>query len=112
MTYTQQLGPAGLKTGVGLTLDLGASGEVGEVTVTLVGEPTAVSVYVTDTAPRGVRGLAPDATAAAEGTELEIPLDEAATGRFVTVWLTSLPAVEDGFRGEVAEVTVLGTPTT
>ena len=28
MTYSQQLGPGGLKTGVGLTLDLGASGEV------------------------------------------------------------------------------------
>ena len=40
MTYAQQLGPAGLKTGVGLLLDLGASGEVGQVTVTLVGEPT------------------------------------------------------------------------
>ena len=30
----------------------------------------------------------------------------------MTVWLTSLPAVADGFRGEVAEVTVLGTPAT
>ena len=39
MTYSQQLGPGGLKTGVGLLLDLGASGEVGEVDLTLVGEP-------------------------------------------------------------------------
>jgi hypothetical protein len=112
MTYTQQLGPAGLKTGVGLTLDLGASGDVGEVTMSLVGEPTAVSVYVTDAVPRGVRDLTPAATGTAEGSELEIELDEATTGRYVTVWLTALPAVDDGFRGEVAEVTVLGNPTT
>ncbi len=30
----------------------------------------------------------------------------------MTVWLTSLPAVEGGFRGAVAEVEVLGTPAT
>ncbi len=111
-TYLQQFGPGGLKTGVGLTLDLGASGSVAEVDLTLVGEPTAVAVYVTDTAPRGVRDFTPVATATADGTALEIPLDEATTGRFVTVWLTALPAVDDGFRGEVAEVTVLGTPAT
>jgi len=28
--------------------------------------------------------------------------------RFVTVWLTSLPPVEDGFRGSIAEVAVKG----
>ena len=54
--------------------------------------PPAVSVYVTETAPRGVRGLTPAASATADGTDLEIALDEPATGRFVTVWLTSLPA--------------------
>ena len=111
-TYLQQLGPGGLKTGVGLVLDLGGSGEVGEVALTLVGQPMAVSVYVTETAPRGVRGLTPAASATADGTDLEIALDEPATGRFVTVWLTSLPAVEGGFRGAVAEVEVLGTPAT
>jgi hypothetical protein len=37
-------------------------------------------------------------------------LDQPATGRYVTVWLTSLPQVPDGFRGEVAEARVLGTP--
>ena len=110
MTYTQQLGPGGLKTGVGLVLDLGAPGSVGRVDVSLVGRPTGVAVYVTDTAPRGVRGLTPAATATVDGTEDAITLDPAATGRYVTLWLTSLPAAEGGFRGEVAEVSVLGTP--
>jgi hypothetical protein len=29
-------------------------------------------------------------------------------GRFVTVWITSLPEVDGGFRAQVAEVTVRG----
>jgi hypothetical protein len=110
MIYSQQLGPGGLKTGVGLVLDLGASGEVDEVSLDLVGSPTGVAAYVTETAPRGVRDLSPVATATADGTALDLTLDEPATGRYVTVWLTSLPEVEDGFRGEIAEATVLGTP--
>ncbi len=109
MTYSQQLGPAGLKTGVGLTLDLGVSGQVDEVDLTLAGAPSGISVYVTETAPRGVRGLAPAATATADGPDLPIVLDEPATGRFVTVWFTALPAIDGGFRGEIAEATVIGT---
>jgi hypothetical protein len=109
-TYLQQLGPAGLKTGVGLVLDLGTGGEVGEVDLALGGEPTGVSVYVTDIAPGGVRGLTPVATATLDGTGGEIALDEPATGRYVTVWLTALPPVDGGFRSEVAEVAVLGAP--
>ena len=109
-TYSQQLGPGGLKTGVGLLLDLGATGGVSEVALTLVGAPTGVSVYVTDSAPRGVRGLSPAASATADGTDLEITLDQPVAGRYVVLWLTALPPVEDGFRGEVAEVSVLGTP--
>ncbi len=112
MTYSQQLGPGGLKTGVGLTLDLGASGEVDEVDLTLIGAPTGVSVYVTATPPRGVRGLTPAASATADGSDLAVALDQPATGRYVTVWLTSLPAVEGGFRGEIAEASVVGTPAT
>jgi hypothetical protein len=109
MTYSQQLGPAGLKTGVGLVLDLGASGEVDELDLTLVGAPTAVSIYVTETLPSGVRGLTAAASATADGTDLAIALDQPATGRYVTVWLTALPAVEGGFRGEIAEASVVGT---
>ena len=109
-TYSQQLGPGGLKTGVGLVLDLGSTGGVSEVDLTLGGAPTNVSVYVTDSAPGGVRGLSPAASATATGTDVAIELDEAVAGRYVVVWLTSLPSVDGGFRGEIAEVSVLGTP--
>ena len=106
-TYLQDLGPAGLKTGVGLLLDLGSSQEVSDVDLTLVGEPSDVNIYLSDQAPSGIAGLTPVATVAAAEQE-RVTLDEPATGRFLVLWFTSLPAAEGGYRGEVAEVVVRG----
>lgn len=106
-TYKQDFGPAGLKTGVGLVLDLGATKGVREIEVTTVGGETGVAVYVTGTPPTGVADLTPVGTALGEGV-LTVALDEAVSGRYVTVWLTSLPEVDGGFRGTIAEVQVRG----
>lgn len=106
--YKQNLGPGGLKTGLGLIIDLGATREVSDVDLTFVGAPTGVSIYLTDAAPRGVRSLTPVATGTADQTTLSLPVDPPASGRYVTVWLTSLPEVKGGFRGAVAEVVVRG----
>ena len=59
-TYEQNFGPAGLKTGVGLIVDLGATKGVRQVVVTIDGGETALAAYVTSTAPTGVAGLTPD----------------------------------------------------
>ncbi len=108
VTYDQDLGPGGLKTGVGLTIDLGSPQEVAEVDLTLVGAPTGVSLYLTDTAPTGVRDLTALDEVSAKPRQT-ITLDEPTTGRYLVVWLTSLPELaEGGFRGEVAEVVVRG----
>lgn len=108
-TYNDQLGPEppALKSGVGLVLDLQEDYAVASVDVTLRGEPTGVSVYVTDEAPADVAGISPAVTGSL-GVEGTLALDEPVTGRYVTLWLTSLPAVADGFRAEVAEVVVHG----
>lgn len=110
-TYTQQFGPGGLKTGVGVVIDLGASRTVEEVDLQLTGQPTGVSLYLTDQDPRGIGDLTPVATADA-GTRATLTPTEsptgAVTGRYVIVWLTSLPAVRDGFRGQIDEVVVRG----
>ena len=106
-TYQQNFGPAGLKSGVGLIIDLGAAKGVRQVVVSTVGGPTSLAAYVTTTAPTGIAGLTPIGTASGTG-DLTISVDEAVSGRFVTVWLTLLPAVDGGFRGSVAEVQVLG----
>ena len=111
LTYKQNLGPGGLKTGVGLTLDLGTSTDVTGLAVQLVGASTDVSFFVTDKAPSDVEGLSPAGQVTVAGGDTgEVTLDEAVTGRFVTLWLTSLPSVKGGFRGEVSEVSVEGVP--
>lgn len=107
VTYEQDLGPTGLKTGVGLRLDLGSSQEVSEVDLTLGGAPSDVSLYLSDEDPPGVAGQTPVATVTADDQE-RVTLDAPATGRFLTIWFTSLPEAEGGFRGEVAEVVVRG----
>ena len=85
--------------------------DVAALDLRLVGEPTALSVFVTDAAPTTNptqdRDLAPAAEVEA-GTQERLALDEPVEGRYVTLWLTALPAVPDGFRAELAEVTVRG----
>ena len=105
MTYTQNFGPGGLKTGAGLTIDLGQVRDVREVVVTLVGAPTTVSLYLSDVKPTAVKDLTPAATETGD-ERLTVAFDTPVSGRYLTVWLTSLPAVEGGFRGEIAEVAV------
>lgn len=106
-TYEQNFGPAGLKTGVGLVIDLGGTKAVRRVLVTTEGGQTSLAAYVTSEPPTGVSGLTPVGTASGDG-ELAIDLEEPVSGRYVTVWLTLLPQLADGFRGTVTEVQVLG----
>ncbi len=105
-TYFDQFGPGGLKTGVGLYVDLGEDREVSQVDLTLVGAPTEVTYYLTDTEPTAVAGLTPLEQVTADRTSSTTTFDEPATGRYLVVWLTALPEVNGGFRGEIAEVVV------
>lgn len=106
-TYLQNLGPAGLKTGVGLIVDLGSVKGVRQVVVSTTGGETSLAAYVTTEAPTGIADLSPVQTQSGTG-DLTIELDEAVSGRFVTIWLTLLPPVDGGFRGTISEVQVLG----
>ena len=109
-TYRQNLGPGGIKSGVGLVVDLQRSHRVSEVDLTFTQPGTGVSIYVSSQAPTGVGDLR-DAVASVTAEEsTRVPVDPAATGRYVTIWFTSLPQVQGGFRTELAEVSVLGTP--
>jgi hypothetical protein len=106
-TYEQNFGPAGLKTGVGIVIDLGATKAVRQVLVTTSGGQTSLAAYVTSERPTGVAGLTPVGTASGDG-ELTIDLTEPVSGQYVTVWLTLLPQVSDGYRGTITDVQVLG----
>lgn len=107
-TYNDQLGPSlpALKSGVGVVVDLGEEVEVQDVRLDLVGSPTKFSLFLTETAPEDVDGLEPVATQTADAERARVRLDTGTSGRFLTVWLTELPPVAGGFRGEIAEIVV------
>ncbi|WP_416954940.1 hypothetical protein ACNKF0_22490 [Nocardioides sp. T5] len=105
-TYEQNFGPAGLKTGVGLVVDLGATRAVRQVLVTTEGGQTSLAAYVTSDAPTGV-----SAHARRDGVGRRRACRWTSRSRCrgaVTIWLTLLPQVPDGFRGTITEVQVLG----
>jgi hypothetical protein len=106
--YNENLGPAGLKTGVGLVLDLGAAHRVTQVDLTTIGSPTTVRIFVLPASPTSLAGRSPVGQATLSGTTGTVRLGTPTTGRYVVVWLTSLPSVPGGFRGEIAEAVVDG----
>ena len=103
VTYrNQDLG----KPGVGLLLDLGAPKPVVEVELLLTDAGHDVSVFITDES-------APDPTKAEKLGEITksdenavIKNPRAITGRYVLIWFTALPQVDDGFSGGIANVQV------
>ncbi len=105
-SYDQQFGPDGLKTGVGLVIDLGEQRQVSGIDLTLVGLPTGLSYYLADTPPTEVADLEPVTIETAENESLSLDLDEPVAGRYLVVWLTSLPTQGVGFRGGISEVRV------
>lgn len=107
--YQQDFGPGGLKPGVGLVLDLGSEREVSSVVVTVAGGTTAVELRSSSSRPSSIDGLAVAAkgTSDDDGTVALTP-DEPVTGRFLVVWLTSVPTVDGAFRGSISEVEVRG----
>ncbi|MDQ1614116.1 MAG: hypothetical protein QOJ60_55 [Actinomycetota bacterium] len=103
--YQDQFG-TGYKNGVGLVLDLGKSRPVREVRVTVAG-PTGVDLGVSD---QGGASRS-DYRTVANGTgpsTITLRPPSAVSGRYVLVWLRSLPQVGGLYRGTVSEVQVLG----
>ena len=74
--------------------------------LTVIGNPTSVAYYLTDTEPTGVADLTPLEEVTLDRARVRTSLDEPASGRYLVVWLTELPAVDGGFRGEIAEIVV------
>jgi serine/threonine protein kinase len=105
-TYFDQFGPGGLKTGVGMYVDLGETRDVSRIDLTLMGAPTEVTYYLTDTEPTAVADLTPLEELTVDRTTATTTLDEPVSGRYLVVWLTELPEVDGGFRGEIAEIVV------
>lgn len=108
MSYKDQFAPGGYKSGVGVVLDLKDTHEVRSIEVRLVGAPTTLEAYLSDKAPTDVAGMKPVAAGTADGDTLTLEPAQGASGRYLTLWLTGIPAVGGEFRGEIADVVVRG----
>ncbi len=112
MTSTYRGDPAlgGLKDGVGLMVDLGSDVEAQSVSIRFKGEPTSFEVYAApagvNESPESIEQLDKVATQADASQRATIELDPAPTTRYLLVWLTKLPEVSGGFRGEITDITV------
>ena len=74
------------------------------------GQPTSFEVYaapagVTE-APESLDQLDKVASRADAGERTTVRLDPSPKTRYLLVWLTRLPQVEGGFRGEITDITV------
>lgn len=104
----------GAKTGVGLVVDLGKVRDVSEVQVSLLGNSTTLELRAapqsSDDPPTGSADeYTLLDTVAKAGAEAEFTLDSPARTRYLLVWLTALPKVDEGtWRGRVSEIQVLG----
>ena len=107
LTYQQQFGPAGLKTGLGLILDLGGQHDVSGLRLTFLGAPTKASIYTSDSPIDDVDGLTPVDRFTATQARINRTFDSPVQARYVVVWLTSLPQVPGGYSGGIAEAVVL-----
>ncbi|QBI56731.1 protein kinase family protein [Streptomonospora litoralis] len=100
----------GLKSGVGLIVDLGQPAEVHDVSLNLGQGPHDLQILVGDAADPAALGAGESPAAQKSGVqgEVDIGLAEPATGRYVVVWFTSLPRDDVRYRGTVNEVELRG----
>ncbi|MCK2214219.1 protein kinase family protein [Actinomadura sp. ATCC 31491] len=94
-----------LKKGVGLLLDMGKSVQISDVVATLSDTPGAnVELKVGDSADLGSLKTVASAKDASGKTTLKP--DQAATGQYVLIWFTRVPADAGKFHGTIYEVVV------
>ena len=79
------------------------------MTVKVASDPTSLQLFVAsgDEAPTEIEGLEPVAQGTSDDGKVTLRPQQATSGRWVVLWLTSVPQ-DDGFRGRIAEVTVRG----
>ncbi|MGZ4436338.1 MAG: protein kinase family protein [Nocardioidaceae bacterium] len=109
MTYYGRPDLGGLKSGVGLLLDLGKPTDVSKVTVTLQGTPTSLSLLAAPPGsgrPTSVNGLTKVDSVDGAGTTATLQAAKPVKTQYLVVWLTSLPAASGGYQGRVAEISV------
>lgn len=95
------------KDGVGVVLDLGSAKSVSAIEISFAAAGQAVEIYVGDEAVPDLKTAKKFGELAQTPALAKIQGTTAVTGRYVLIWLTSLPAVTDGFASGIANVQVL-----
>jgi hypothetical protein len=93
-----------LKKGVGLLLDMGKSIRVSDVVVALGGKGSSVELKVGDS--NDLDALKTVANQDNASGTVTLTPEKEATGRYVLIWFTRLPAFEGRFRGTIYDVVV------
>ncbi|MEU6341263.1 protein kinase family protein [Streptomyces sp. NPDC046977] len=108
--YTQaDLG--GLKSGVGVIVDLGSAQQVGKVKVDFIGDDTTAELMAADAGADSMPTALDDFTkvADASGGKVTFQPGKAVKTRYLLVWLTRLPHTDEGnYRGRISEIKVSG----
>ena len=107
-TYRGSPNFGGLKSGVGLLIDLGqpTTVRVGELALTAPG--SSVELRAGDTAPTQAADLPLVAQSDQAGAQVRWTLKTPVRARYWLIWFTSLPSASGGYRIGVAEVALLG----
>lgn len=114
MRYDHNPRLGGLKSGVGLIVDLGRSQEVDTVTVSLQGIGTSLQLRAAPAAATSApMGSADAYTLVGQiqdaGNSARFALAKPLTARFLLIWLTSLPSIgHDSYRGQISNIEVTG----
>jgi hypothetical protein len=108
VTYFNRPDLGGLKSGVGLLVDLGARLTVGAVKLQLVGYGTWVQLRVGPSLSNDPNDYVPVAHADNVGQLITLRPDQAQLTRYLLIWLTRLPVAPNGqgYSGGVAEIEV------
>ena len=95
------------KPGVGLLLDLGSSRAVSTVTIDFAQPGNSATVFVSDSSAPDTATESPIGSVSSAGDKATIEATSAKSGRYVLVWITSVPQASNGsWQGGIAEVEV------
>jgi hypothetical protein len=98
----------GLKSGVGLLIDLGRPTTVRVAELALVGSGSDVELRAGNRTPRRAADLSLVESAAPTGAGVTWTLRPAVTARYWLVWFTNLPKARGGYRGGITDIALLG----
>jgi hypothetical protein len=102
--YVENMGPGGIKPGVGFLLDYGRPISPREIRITFAGGPTSFELRAGDVKATTIGPYAVQASANGVNGSTAVPITSNGAHQYWVVWLTSLPSAGGGYRGAVVDM--------